>query len=310
MPEGSENGTMKFGALIRARRKVLHMQQKELADQLGVTPSAICKWESDSTYPDITLLLPLARALGITVDEMLSYDEVRPDAVIAARNRQRLWDEAASGTGALGQVLQNPEGGIALSPSNERNLQDVPSAASAVPVPCRRQVPSAFRNLPQGTAGEAETAQGEENIATPANSHIFIGTFGFFDIYVDGQAILFTHAKSKELLALFVDRRGGYLTAREAITYLWENEPVSKTTLSRCRKVAMRMNETLRKYGIEDIVKAQRGVRCLDISKVHCDLYDYLSGRSPRLYRGTYMLNYSWAEYTIAELDRERRYRQ
>ncbi|MGN0255819.1 MAG: helix-turn-helix domain-containing protein, partial [Chordicoccus sp.] len=277
----------------RARRKALHMQQKELADQLGVTPSAICKWESDSTCPDITLLLPLARALGITVDELLSYDETRPDA--------------------SGQP--SPVAG------NEGALQDVPPASLCAPVFLQKRhlrqpadlVP-ACPDMKRETAAAADKAAEIKPlagvIATPKNSHIFIWTFGYFEIYVDGHAIPFTHAKSKEFLALLVDRRGGYLTAQEAITYLWENETVNKTTLSRCRKVAMRMNETLKEYGIDDIVKAKRGIRCLDISKVSCDLYDYLSGRSPQLYQGTYMLNYSWAEYTIAELDRERRRRQ
>lgn len=280
---------MKFGALIRARRKTLHIQQNELAERLGVTPSAICKWESDSTYPDITLLLPLARVLGITVDEMLSFDGTLPDETeqppLVEEGRKDSWDRVPDASASCNRGLHRPTGLMSSYPDLREETDTLPG-------------------------GERQVQQGTQDLRGPDNCHIYIRTFGFFDIYVDGQAILFTHAKSKELLALLVDRRGGYLTAREAITYLWENEPVSKTTLSRCRKVAMRMNETLRKYGIEDIVKTQRGVRCLDISKVHCDLYDYLSGRSPRLYRGMYMLNYSWAEYTIAELDRERRYRQ
>jgi len=52
------------------------------------------------------------------------------------------------------------------------------------------------------------------------NSRIWIRTFGNFDVFVAGVPIRFTSAKAKELLAVLVDRRGGSLTAEEAIAYL------------------------------------------------------------------------------------------
>ena len=47
---------------------------------------------------------------------------------------------------------------------------------------------------------------------------IVIRTFGYFDIFVDGETIPFSCKKAKELLALLVDRRGGFVTtvARES----------------------------------------------------------------------------------------------
>ncbi|MGI6108919.1 MAG: diguanylate cyclase, partial [Eubacteriaceae bacterium] len=53
---------------------------------------------------------------------------------------------------------------------------------------------------------------------------VYIRTFGYFDVFVNGTAIPFCHTKAKELLALLTDRRGGYLTSKEAISCLWENE--------------------------------------------------------------------------------------
>ena len=41
---------------------------------------------------------------------------------------------------------------------------------------------------------------------------IVIRTFGYFDIFVDGETIPFSCKKAKELLALLVDRRGGFVT--------------------------------------------------------------------------------------------------
>ena len=45
-----------FGAYILKRRKELGMTQKEFAEQLFVTDSAVSKWERGLAYPDITLL--------------------------------------------------------------------------------------------------------------------------------------------------------------------------------------------------------------------------------------------------------------
>lgn len=136
---------------------------------------------------------------------------------------------------------------------------------------------------------------------------VFIRTFGYFDVFLEGKAIPFSHMKSKELLALLVDRQGGYLSSAEAVGYLWENENANNLTLSRCRKVAMRLRETLEQYGIEDIIETRNGCRRLVTDKVSCDLYGYLNrdGKYAQSFRGFYMSNYSWAEATLAALLRE-----
>lgn len=140
----------------------------------------------------------------------------------------------------------------------------------------------------------------------PAKSEpeVHIRTFGYFDVFVGESAIAFRNKKSKELLALLVDRRGGFITSEEAISYLWEDEPVSAVTLARYRKVAMRLKNILEEYGIADIVESVDGKRRLVTEKVKCDLYDYLSCEEEfsQLFKGSYLTNYSWAEMTLGEL--------
>ncbi len=51
------------------------MTQEQLAGILGVSAPAVSKWETDSSYPDITMLCPLARALGTNVDSLLAFEE-------------------------------------------------------------------------------------------------------------------------------------------------------------------------------------------------------------------------------------------
>lgn len=66
---------MKIGAKLAELRRKKGFTQEQLADRLGVSAPAVSKWETDSSYPDITLLCPLARALGVNVDTLLQFEE-------------------------------------------------------------------------------------------------------------------------------------------------------------------------------------------------------------------------------------------
>lgn len=133
---------------------------------------------------------------------------------------------------------------------------------------------------------------------------IEIRTFGYFDVFVDGRPIAFRSEKAKELLALLVDRRGGYVTSADIITALWEDEPITAQTRTRCRKVALRLNRTLEANGAAHIMESVRGKRRIVPEAVACDLFDFLSPVPNRkaAFRGSYLKNYSWAEATLAEL--------
>ncbi len=135
-------------------------------------------------------------------------------------------------------------------------------------------------------------------------SKIFIRTFGYFDVFVDGKPIAFRNEKSKELFALLVDRRGGFITSEEAIGFLWEDEPVDSAAFARYRKVALKLKNLLEEYSIASIIESVNGKRRLDMEMVDCDLYNYLSGREEykNLFKGSYLTNYSWGENTLAEL--------
>ena len=66
---------MQIGQIIRKYRKQKDMTQEEMANRLGVTAPAVNKWENGNSYPDITLLAPLARLLDISLDTLLSFRE-------------------------------------------------------------------------------------------------------------------------------------------------------------------------------------------------------------------------------------------
>ncbi len=66
---------MGIGEIIRKYRKQAGLTQEEVARRLGVTTPAVNKWENGSNLPDVLLLAPIARLLGITTDELLGFRE-------------------------------------------------------------------------------------------------------------------------------------------------------------------------------------------------------------------------------------------
>lgn len=66
----------RIGRFIAERRKALGLTQRQLAEQLSVSDKAISKWETGRGLPEVSLMLPLCAALGITVNDLLSGERV------------------------------------------------------------------------------------------------------------------------------------------------------------------------------------------------------------------------------------------
>lgn len=60
------------GNTIKQLREARNLTQAELAEQIGVSSKTISKWETARGLPDISLLQPLAQALGISVIELMN----------------------------------------------------------------------------------------------------------------------------------------------------------------------------------------------------------------------------------------------
>ncbi|MBR6537392.1 MAG: helix-turn-helix transcriptional regulator [Lachnospiraceae bacterium] len=74
---------IRIGENIKRLRKTKGVTQEQIAEVLGISVTAVSKWERNETYPDITLLFPLAHYFGVTLDELMGYDEERVQAEIA-----------------------------------------------------------------------------------------------------------------------------------------------------------------------------------------------------------------------------------
>ena len=76
---------MQIGEIIRKYRKEKNMTQEDMANRLGVTAPAVNKWENGKTMQDIMLLSTIARLLGISLDTLLSFREMREEFVAEVR---------------------------------------------------------------------------------------------------------------------------------------------------------------------------------------------------------------------------------
>lgn len=65
------------GAAIKSLREALGMTQSTLAERIGVSDKAVSKWETGRGLPDITLIEPLARALHVSVPELMSGEQIK-----------------------------------------------------------------------------------------------------------------------------------------------------------------------------------------------------------------------------------------
>ena len=62
---------IKIGARIKELRKNQNVTQEQLATALGVTNQAISRWESESGYPDIEFIMPIANFFKVTANYLL-----------------------------------------------------------------------------------------------------------------------------------------------------------------------------------------------------------------------------------------------
>lgn len=131
-----------------------------------------------------------------------------------------------------------------------------------------------------------------------------IRCFGFFDVFWQGESVMFPRKKTKELLAYLVDRKGAACTAEEIAVALWEESVDRKAELQRVRTILSDLKSALKAIGMEDVLIREHRQIALRTELLDCDYYRMLAGDMDALntYHGEYMKQYSWAELTNAHL--------
>ena len=68
---------IKIGKFLAEKRKENNLTQLELAEKLNMTDRAISKWECGKSMPDSSIMLELCSILGISVNELLTGEEIK-----------------------------------------------------------------------------------------------------------------------------------------------------------------------------------------------------------------------------------------
>lgn len=134
-----------------------------------------------------------------------------------------------------------------------------------------------------------------------ASNKLKIDVFGNFEVYFEGKPLKFKYTKTKELLAYLVDRKGALCTIPELMSILFEDDEGHQAYFKSIRKDLI---DTISLINCSDAIIIQHGKIGINKENVYCNYFDLLEGKIKLedVYHGEYMTQYSFGEYTNANL--------
>ncbi|GBU23573.1 hypothetical protein R83H12_00189 [Fibrobacteria bacterium R8-3-H12] len=100
--------------------------------------------------------------------------------------------------------------------------------------------------------------QALENLRHPiqvkSSKRVRVQTSGNFEVFVDGNPILFTRSKTKELFAYLVSRNGALCSNNEIIAAIWKGKENSSAIQSHFRHLVADLTKTFKALNIEDVI--------------------------------------------------------
>ena len=124
--------------------------------------------------------------------------------------------------------------------------------------------------------------------------------FGNFEVYINGEKLVFKRSKTKELLAFLIDRHGSGVTIAQIGLALWDNDQDQKNH-NYIHQLFRDLRQSLEKVGVGEIFERNNYFYSVNPEKIDCDYYTYLKTGKPD-FLGEYMSQYSWAEETCGML--------
>lgn len=130
--------------------------------------------------------------------------------------------------------------------------------------------------------------------------------FGNFECFYKGQPVKFERKQAKEFLAYLIDRRGAEVSENEIRAILWEDAEDTIARKSYLRTLASIIRKSFEALGQNNVFNNNHGSYSINMELIDCDYYEYLNGSEKfGTFRGEYMMQYSWAEETVAALEFE-----
>lgn len=135
---------------------------------------------------------------------------------------------------------------------------------------------------------------------------IKVQTFGFFEISIDGVVLHFARSRTKELLALLVDRKGASVTTREACEILWEGEAYDKALRNHFHQLLLDLRGTLSRYNAKELLISRYNEYAITPDMIDCDSYRFMEGDPWAInrYQHDYLPAYSWAEFMCYQFEK------
>ena len=132
-------------------------------------------------------------------------------------------------------------------------------------------------------------------------------TFGNFTLLYDRKVIKFTRSKSTELIAYLIYKNGSSVQTKELLSVLYGDYADSARYGANLRLLISDVKHTLSEIGIQNFFVAEYNNFRINPEVVQCDYYDFLAGeqKATKAFAGEFMNQYSWAEDTVAFLERK-----
>ena len=134
-----------------------------------------------------------------------------------------------------------------------------------------------------------------------AEKVLSIHCFGNFEVLYNGEVLHFKRKRSKELLAVLVDRNGAGITVKQICAILFPEDMDDSKNAAYLRQLILDLKNTLKRIGADDILQHDKPYYRIDVNRVQCDYFSFLNTGKPE-FRDEYMTQYSWAEETCAML--------
>ena len=128
-----------------------------------------------------------------------------------------------------------------------------------------------------------------------------IKCFGNFEVLHNGEILPFKRKKSKELLAVLVDRNGAGMTAKQICAILFPNDTDDTKNVAYLRQLMLDIKNVLKTIQAESVLQHDTPYYRINTNLVSCDYISFLETGKPN-FHGEYMTQYSWAEETCAML--------
>jgi two-component SAPR family response regulator len=132
-----------------------------------------------------------------------------------------------------------------------------------------------------------------------------IKCFGNFEVLSGGNVLPFRRTKTKELLAVLVDRNGSGMTAKQICAILFSDDTDDTKNLAYLRQLILDLKNTLKSVGAAEVLQHETPFYRVNVGLVQCDYLSFLDSGKPE-FHGEYMTQYSWAEETCAMLQLNR----